>query len=77
MQRELSPKVTEGLFFDKKAIVFTIPPSFSYENATSLYTREALDRFALFILLTVILKASFVSKLFSPFLKKSKKIEKK
>ena len=40
LQRELSAdRLTEGLFFVK--IVVTIPPTFSCENATSLYTREA------------------------------------
>ena len=43
MQRELAPKVTEGLFYVKTLAFLTIPPSFSCENATSLYTREALD----------------------------------
>ena len=40
MQRELSAQLTEGLIC-KDYPLFTIPPSFSQENATSLYTREA------------------------------------
>jgi len=45
VQGELSSECeTEGLaltFFRKKRKKVTIPPSFSRENATSLYTREA------------------------------------
>ena len=40
MQRELSAQLTEGLIC-KVYPLFTILPSFSQENATSLYTREA------------------------------------
>ncbi|MBQ8331217.1 MAG: hypothetical protein IJX94_01790, partial [Clostridia bacterium] len=56
-------KATEGLFFGKKIAFFTIPPSFSCENATSLYTREALNLSVLFLLLTVVSKVYFVSSL--------------
>ncbi len=48
VQRELSPQATEGLLNienkakrAKRGNQITIPPTFSYENATSLYTREA------------------------------------
>ncbi len=48
VQRELSPQATEGLLNienkakrAKRENQITIPSTFSYENATSLYTREA------------------------------------
>ena len=50
VQRELSPQATEGLLNienkakrAKRGNQITIPPTFSCENATSLYTREAWD----------------------------------
>ena len=39
----LPTKSGEGLFLDKRRLFVAIPPSFSCENATSLYTREAWD----------------------------------
>ena len=60
-------EATEGLFFTKNYAFLTLLPSFSCENDASLFTREALDEFALFILLIAISKAYFVSNLSTSF----------
>ena len=53
-------------FFRKKRKKVTIPPSFSCENATSLYTREAWSKCTLVILTKGLFKGYFVSNLRLP-----------